>query len=82
MIRIGHFNPLKCLQQMQNYIIYKTSDDYIMAKIEEYLKMNLDQGRRVMVTFVPRDKEKGNTQADGYGKPTEISVDFTLIIIV
>ena len=62
---------------MQNFIINKThggKSHFIMEKIEKYLEMNLDQGRRVMVTFVRRDKEKGNTQADVYGKLTKILV--------
>ena len=48
-----------------------TPDDYIMIQIEKYIKLNLDQGRTVMITFLPRDEDYGNRQADALGDYTK-----------
>ena len=40
------------------------SNDYIMQLIGRYIRINLYEGREVMITFVPRDSDYGNKQAD------------------
>ena len=42
----------------------KPSNDYIMQLIGKYIWKNLCEGREVMITFVPRDSDYGNKQAD------------------
>ena len=74
---VSHLNPLKCLKKMQDLNRYSRYD-FIMLKIQKYLKLNFDQGRCVMVTFLHRDLDYGNRQADAYGKLTENLVNFTL----
>ena len=61
------WNPFQCLQKMKRFATVRPND-YIMIKIEKYLKMNLDQGRAVMITFLPRDEDYGNRQADALGE--------------
>ena len=40
------------------------SNDYIMQLISRYIWKNLSEGREVMITFVPRNSDYGNRQAD------------------
>ena len=42
----------------------KPSNEYIMQLIGRYIRINLYEGREVMITFVPRDSDYGNRQAD------------------
>ena len=52
---------------MQRFVNTRPND-FIMLKIEKYIKLNLNQGRAVMITFLPRELDYGNRQADALGK--------------
>ena len=54
---------------MQRFVNTRPND-FIMLKIEKYIKLNLNQGRAVMITFLPRELDYGNRQADALGKYT------------
>ena len=60
-------NLFECLKKMKKLVTIPP-EDYIYIKIEMYIKLNLDQGRAVMVTFLPRDEDYGNRQADALGE--------------
>ena len=60
-------NPFECVKKIKK-LGTVSSDDYIMIEIKKYIEMNLNQGRSIMITFVRRDLEKGNQQADVLGK--------------
>ena len=60
-------NPFECLKKMKKLVTIPP-EDYIYIKIEMYIKLNLDQGRAVMITFLPRDEDYGNRQADALGE--------------
>ena len=60
-------NPFECVKKIKK-LGTVSSDDYIMIEIKKYIEMNLNQGRSIMITFVHRDLEKGNQQADVLGK--------------
>ena len=51
---------------------HNSNDFFIITQIEKYIKMNLDQGRTVMITFLRRDLDFGNRQADVLGKFADI----------
>ena len=54
---------MQCVSTIKNLEI-KPSNDYIMQLISRYIWKNLSEGREVMITFVPRDSDYGNRQAD------------------
>jgi len=56
-------DSLQCLLKMKKLVIVP-SNDYIMQLIWKYMKINLSEGRSVMVTFVRRESDYGNRQAD------------------
>ena len=56
-------DSLECVKKMKR-TEEQGSNDYIMQLISKYIRFNLDEGRGIIVTFVPRDTDYGNKQAD------------------
>ena len=71
------WNPFECLEKMRRFVNVRTQD-FIMMRIEKYIKLNLDQGRKIMITFLPRDTDYGNRQADVLGKSTKTIQTLTI----
>ena len=54
---------MQCVLKIKK-LVTKPSNDYIMQLIGKYIWKILCDGRDVMITFVPRDSDYGNRQAD------------------
>ena len=54
---------MQCVTKIKKCVTIP-SNDYIMQLISRYIWKNLFEGREVMITFVPRDSDYGNRQAD------------------
>ena len=54
---------MQCVTKIKKCVTIP-SNDYIMQLISRYIWKNLSEGREVMITFVPRDSDYGNRQAD------------------
>ena len=72
-------NLFECLKKMKKLVTIPP-EDYIYIKIEMYIKLNLDQGRAVMITFLPRDEDYGNRQADALGESAKKFIIHFLLI--
>ena len=57
-------DSLECVKRIKKSEAEGFSKDYIVQLISKYIWLNVNEGRGVMVTFVPRDSDYGNSQAD------------------
>ena len=67
-IRTDSLGCLSKIKQLETI----PENNYIMQLIAKYIRINLHEGREIMITFVPRDADYGNRQADALGNMVKL----------